>query len=143
MLHFECRINHSLPDRGVLFSTGIVFSYSFYGDRSGESSSMVAKTASIRPLLQINFGSPAKATDDTLGKVTQVLVDPAKWQISYVVVQRGMFAKKLLVLPIELVSEARVDGLEFSLTVDDLLQKAQTPKANVLLLKEHLPVGNG
>ncbi len=104
---------------------------------------MVAKINSIRPLLQINFGSPANAADDTLGKVAQVLVHPDTWQISHVVVQRGLFARKLLALPVELVSQARVDGLEFSLTVDDLLQKAQNPKGNLLLLKEHLPVGNG
>ncbi|HEU5198986.1 MAG TPA: BON domain-containing protein [Ktedonobacterales bacterium] len=104
---------------------------------------MVAKINSIRPLLQINFGSPANAADDTLGKVAQVLVHPDTWQISHVVVQRGLFARKLLALPVELVSEARVDNLEFSLTVDDLLQKAQNPKENLLLLKEHLPVGNG
>ena len=104
---------------------------------------MVAKINSIRRLLQINFGSPANAADDTLGKVAQVLVHPDTWQITHVVIQRGMFAKKLLALPIELVSEARVDGLEFSLTVDDLLQKAQHPKENLLVLKEHLPVGNG
>src|SRR5262249_17632258 len=86
---------------------------------------------------------PANATDDTLGKVAQVLVHPDTWQISHVVIQRGMFAKKLLALPIELASEARVDGLVFSLSVDDLLQKAQHPKGNLVLLKEHLPVGNG
>ncbi len=104
---------------------------------------MVAIASSIRPLLQVNFGSPANATDDTLGKVSQVLVQPGTWQISHVVVQRGLIMKQLLAVPIELVTEARVDGLHFSLTVDDLLQKAQTSKGDLLPLKEHLLVGSG
>jgi osmotically-inducible protein OsmY len=104
---------------------------------------MVAIAPSIRPLLQVNFGSPANATDDMLGRVAQVVVQPGTWQLSHVVVQRGLIMKKLLTFPIELVTEARVDGLQFSLTVDDLLQKAQAPKGDLLLLKEHLPVGSG
>ncbi len=104
---------------------------------------MAALTSTIRPLLQINFGSMANAKDDTLGKVAQVLVHPDTWQVSHVVVQRGLLAKKLLTFPIELVQEARVDGLQFSLTVDDLLQKAQMPAGNLLRLREHLPVGSG
>ena len=104
---------------------------------------MAATTVPIRPLLQVNFGSTANATDDTLGKVAQALVHPETWQISYVVVQRGLLMKKLLTFPVEFIREARVDGLQFSLTVDDLLQKAQTPKEPLLLLREHLPVGSG
>ncbi len=104
---------------------------------------MAATTVPIRPLFQINLGSVANATDDTLGKVAQVLVHPDTWQISYVVVQRGVVMKKLLALPVEFVKEARVDGLQLSLLVDDLIQKAQTPKGDLLVLKEHLPVGSG
>jgi osmotically-inducible protein OsmY len=104
---------------------------------------MVATTVPIRPLLQINLGSVANATDDTLGKVAEVLVHPQTWQISHVVVQRGLIVKKLLALPVEFVTEARANGLQLKLTVDDLLQKAQMPKENLLALKEHLPVGNG
>jgi|SRR5579859_1102086 len=104
---------------------------------------MAATTSPIRPLFQINLGTVANATDDTLGKVAQVLVDPDTWQISHVVVQRGVVMKKFLALPIEFVQEARVDGLQLSLLVDDLLQKAQSPKGNLLVLKEHLPVGSG
>jgi osmotically-inducible protein OsmY len=104
---------------------------------------MVATSESIRPLLQINLGSVANATDDTLGKVTQVVVDPNTWRISHLVVQRGLVMKKLLVLPAEFITEARADGLSLSLMVDDLVQKAQTPKENLLALKEHMPVVNG
>ena len=104
---------------------------------------MVVTNASIRPLLQINLGSVARATDDTLGKVAQVLVHPTTWQISHVVVQRGMLVKKLLVLPAEFITEARADGLQLSLLVDDLLQKAQMPKENLLALKEHMLVVSG
>ncbi len=104
---------------------------------------MVATTDSIRVLLQINLGSAANATDDTLGKVTQVLVDPKTWQISHVVVQRGLVMKKQLALPAEFIAEARADGLQLSLLVDDLLQKAQMPKENLVALKEHMPVVNG
>jgi hypothetical protein len=50
---------------------------------------MVATNGSIRSLLQINLGSVARATDDTLGKVVQVLVHPKTWEISHVGVQRG------------------------------------------------------
>jgi osmotically-inducible protein OsmY len=103
----------------------------------------VATTVPIRPLLQMNLGSVASATDGTLGKVTQVLVHPKTWEISHVVVQRGLIVKKLLVLPAEFITEARVDGLQLSLIIDDLLQKAQMPKEDLLALKEHLPVGNG
>src|SRR5579862_9003082 len=103
---------------------------------------MVATTDSIRPLLQINLGSVANATDDTLGKVTQVLVFPKTWQISHVVVQRGLVMKKQLVLPAEFITEARADGLQLSLLVDDLVQKAQMPKENLLALKEHMQVVN-
>jgi osmotically-inducible protein OsmY len=104
---------------------------------------MVVTSASIRSLLQINLGSVAQATDDTLGKVAQVLVQPKTWQIGYVVVQRGLVIKKLLALPAEFITEARADGLQLSLMVDDLLQKAQMPKENVLALKEHMPVVHG
>jgi len=104
---------------------------------------MVAIASSIRPLLQVHFGSPANATDDTLGKVVQVFVHPETWQISYLMVQRGLVMKKRLTFPIELVTEARVDSTQFSLSVDDLLQKAQAPKHDLLLLKEHLPVESG
>ncbi len=104
---------------------------------------MVVTSVPIRPLLQINLGSAAQATDDTLGKVAQVLVQPNTWQISYVVVQRGLLIKKPLVLPAEFITEARADGLQLSLMVDDLLQKAQMPKENLLALKEHMPVING
>jgi osmotically-inducible protein OsmY len=104
---------------------------------------MVATNGSIRPLLQINLGSVASATDDTLGKVAQVLVHPTTWEISHVVVQRGLVMKKLLALPAEFITEARADGLQLSLTVDDGLQKAQMPKENLLTLKEHLPVVGG
>ena len=104
---------------------------------------MVVTNDAIRPLLQINLGSVARATDDTLGKVAQVLVHPTTWQISHVVVQRGMLVKKLLVLPAEFITEARADGLQLSLLVDDLLQKAQMPKENLLALKEHMLVASG
>ncbi len=104
---------------------------------------MVATDSSIRTLLQINLGSEASATDDTLGKVTQVLVQPQTWQISHVVVQRGLLVKKLLAVPAEFITEARADGLQLSLTVDDLLQKAQMPKENLLALKDNMSVGNG
>jgi len=104
---------------------------------------MVATNDSIRPLLQINLGSVASATDDTLGKVAQVLVHPTTWQISHVVVQRGVLMKKLLVLPAEFITEARADGLQLSLTVDDLVQKAQMPKENLLALKDQMPVMSG
>lgn len=104
---------------------------------------MVATIVSLRPLLQINLGSVANATDDALGKVVQVLTQPKTWQISHVVVQRGLLVKKLLVLPAEFITEARADGLQLSLMVDDLLQKAQTPKEPLLALKEHLPVVSG
>jgi osmotically-inducible protein OsmY len=104
---------------------------------------MVATSESIRPLLQINLGSVANATDDALGKVTQVLVDPKTWQISHVVVQRGLVMKKLLVLPAEFITEARTDGLRLSLMVDDLVQKAQMPKEHLLALKEHMPLVSG
>ncbi|HEU5367003.1 MAG TPA: BON domain-containing protein [Ktedonobacterales bacterium] len=104
---------------------------------------MVVTSVLIRPLLQINLGSMAQATDDTLGKVAQVLVQPKTWQISYVVVQRGLLIKRPLALPAEFITEARADGLRLSLMVDDLLQKAQMPKENLLALKEHMPVVNG
>lgn len=104
---------------------------------------MVETDSSMRTLLQINLGSVAGATDDTLGRVTQVLVQPQTWQISHVVVQRGLLVKKLLAVPAEFITEARADGLQLSLTVDDVLQKSQTPKANLLVLKDNMSVGNG
>src|SRR5689334_20147174 len=104
---------------------------------------MVATKGSIRSLLQINLGSVARATDDTLGKVVQVLVHPKTWEISHVGVQRGLLMKKLLILPAEFITEARADGLQLSMLVDDLVQKAQTPKEALLALKEHMPVVNG
>lgn len=104
---------------------------------------MAGTTVPIRPLLQVNFGSTANATDDTLGKVAQVLVHPETWAISYIVVQRGLVMKKLLTLPVDFIREARVDGLQFSLPVDDLVQKAQTPKEPLLTLREHLPISYG
>ncbi len=104
---------------------------------------MAEMNAPIRPLLQINLGSVANATDDTLGKVAQVLAYPQTWQISHVVVQRGLIVKKLLALPAEFITEARATGLQFSLMVDDLLQKAQMPKERLLVLKEHLSVVSG
>jgi osmotically-inducible protein OsmY len=104
---------------------------------------MVATIESIRPLLQINLGSVANATDDTLGKVTQVLVDPETWQISHVVVQRGLVMRKLVALPVEFITEARNDGLRLSLMVDDLVQKVQMPRDNLLALKENMSVVSG
>ncbi len=104
---------------------------------------MVATSGSIRPLLQINLGSVVNATDDTLGKVAQVLIAPKTWQISHVVVQRGLIVKKLLALPAEFITEARTDGLQLSLMVDDLLQKAQVPKDHALALKEGQSVVSG
>ncbi|HEY7351047.1 MAG TPA: BON domain-containing protein [Ktedonobacterales bacterium] len=101
---------------------------------------MVATHVPIRPLLQINLGSVANATDDTLGKVAQVLAHRQTWQISHIVVQRGLFMKKLLTLPAEFIKEARADGLYLSLKVDDLLQKAQAPKEPLLALQDDLPV---
>jgi osmotically-inducible protein OsmY/uncharacterized protein YrrD len=104
---------------------------------------MVATDSSIRALLQINLGSVASATDDTLGKVTQVLVQPQTWQISHIVVQRGLLMKKMLAVPAEFITEARADGLQLSLMVDDVLQKAQMPKEPLLALKDNMSVGNG
>jgi osmotically-inducible protein OsmY len=105
---------------------------------------MVATAVPYRPLLQINFGSPANATDDTLGKVTQAYVHAENWHISHVVVERGLVLKKRLFLPVDLVSEARVNLVQFSLTVDELIEKSQAPKGSDLLaLREHLPIFSG
>lgn len=105
---------------------------------------MGATAVPYRPLLQINFGSPANATDETLGKVTQAYVHAGNWHISHLVVERGLLVKKRLYLPIDLVTEARVDGVQFSLTVDELLEKSQAPKGSELLaMREHLPIFSG
>jgi osmotically-inducible protein OsmY len=105
---------------------------------------MVATAVPYRPLLQINFGSPARATDETLGKVTQAYVHAGNWHISHVVVERGLLAKKRLFLPVDLITEARVNGVQFSLTVDELLAKSQAPKGSELVaMREHLPIFSG
>ncbi len=105
---------------------------------------MGATAVPYRPLLQINFGSPANATDETLGKVTQAYVHAGNWRISHLGVERGLLVKKRLYLPIDLVTEARVNGVQFSLTVDELLEKSQAPKGSELLaMREHLPIFSG
>jgi hypothetical protein len=105
---------------------------------------MGATAVPYRPLLQINFGSAANATDDILGKVTQAYVHSGNWHISHVVVERGLLLKKRLFLPVDLVTEARVNGVQFSLTVDELEEKSQAPKGSELLaMREHLPVLSG
>jgi osmotically-inducible protein OsmY len=58
-------------------------------------------------------------------------------------VQRGMVLKQLLTFPVDFIKEARGDRLQLSLMVDDLLQKAQTPKEKLLALREHLLVSSG
>src|SRR5689334_12043233 len=105
---------------------------------------MGATAVPYRPLLQINFGSPANATDETLGKVTQAYVHAGNWHISHVVVERGLLVKKRLFLPVDLVTAARVDGIQFSLPAEELAEKSQAPKGSELLaMREHLPIWSG
>jgi hypothetical protein len=106
--------------------------------------SMVASATPYRPLLQINFGSPTAASDEPLGKLAQVLVQAAAWQISQIVVERGLLLKKRLYVPVDLVTEARVDGLRLSRTVDELVEQSQAPKgSDLLVLREQLPIFSG
>jgi osmotically-inducible protein OsmY/sporulation protein YlmC with PRC-barrel domain len=84
--------------------------------------------------LELKIGAPVTATDGLLGRVHQVILNPAQRRVVGVVVRAGLLPRRDLIVPTELIADATDQRVALRVGRDDLRRQPAFDPAHYLSL---------